>query len=82
MPQIGRFSSVGSKIHKGANVLASRDGDQLYQGLTSYWLHPEAMVTGAKGPSARPYDALDVPAGLSDVERMMAVAEMAEPDGA
>ena len=73
VPPLNRFSSVGSKIHKGANVLASRDGDQLYQGLTSYWLHPEAMVTGARGTGARPYDALDVPAGLTDVERMMAL---------
>lgn len=73
VPSLNRFSNVGSKIHKGANVLASRDGDQLYRGLTAYWLHPEAMVSGAAEPHARPYDALDVPAGLSDVERMMAL---------
>lgn len=73
VPPLKRFSSVGSKIHKGATVLGSRDGDQLYRGITSYWLHPEAMVFGAAGPSARPYEALEVPPDLSDVERMMAL---------
>lgn len=71
VPPLNRFSNVGNKIHKGAGVLASCDGDQLYRGITSYWLHPEAMVTGAVMPSARPYDALDMPSGLSNVERMM-----------
>ncbi len=72
VPPLGRFSNIGDKIHKGAAVLPSRDGDQLYHGLTSYWLDPVSVVRGAGAETTSPYAALDVPAGLSDVERMMA----------
>lgn len=73
VPPLGRFSNIGDKIHKGAAVLGSRDGDQLYHGLTSYWLDPAAVVQGARPEAFAPYDALDMPPGLSDVERMMAL---------
>lgn len=73
VPPLGRFSNIGSKIHKGAGVLASRDSDRLYHGLTSYWMNPASVVPGAAPESDSPYAGLDVPAGLSDVERMMAL---------
>lgn len=73
VPPLGRFSNIGNKIHKGAGVLASRDGDQLYHGLTSYWLDPVSVVRDAMPEDPAPYAGLDVPAGLSDVERMMAL---------
>lgn len=73
VPPLGRFSNIGDKIHKGAAVIGSRDGDQLYHGLTSYWLDPAAVVRGAQPDGDAPYADLDVPPGLSDVERMMAL---------
>lgn len=73
VPPLGRFSNIGDKIHKGAAVLASRDGDHLYHGLTSYWLDPSAVARGAGPDDPAPYAALDVPSGLNDVERMMAL---------
>lgn len=73
VPALARYSDIGSKIHKGANVLSSRDGDELYRGMTSYWMHPEAMVAGAAKSRGRFYDELKIPESLTEVERMMAL---------
>lgn len=67
-----RYSAIGGKVHKAAGVLASRSADDLYQGLTAYWRDPsDVVVDGAEADDR--FAALDLPAGLNAVERMMAI---------
>jgi asparagine synthase (glutamine-hydrolysing) len=64
---------LGDRLHKGADLLACRDIDELYRGMVSHWTAPASVVAGLTphevslpGADAAPLD------GLGDIERMMA----------
>lgn len=64
---------LGEKLHKAAGLATSRSVDDLYLGLISQWSDPASVVIGATeacDPLGRPWPEL---AGLSDVQRMMAL---------
>lgn len=72
-PLARRWVNVGDKLHKGASVMTAGSVAALYRGMVSHWPHPEDVVIGGHEPDS----ALDAPvsdlAGLSDIERMMAL---------
>ena len=49
LPTRFRPPQAGDKLHKLAGILEGTEGD-LYRGLVSHWLQPEAMVPGAREP--------------------------------
>jgi asparagine synthase (glutamine-hydrolysing) len=68
-----RWAHVGEKVHKVAQVAASKDLDDLYLGLTSLWPDPGSLAIGGEEPptvTTERYPELRV---LSDVEQMMAL---------
>lgn len=71
IPGVQRFSNIGDKLHKGADVLASRSIDELYLGLVSHHRDPSALVIGGREPSTLLTDNVPDFDGLSDVQRMM-----------
>ena len=68
-----RWSNLGDKLHKGAGVLASRTVEDLYLGMVSSWDNPAALVIDASEPPTVLTGLRPDLAGLSDVERMMAL---------
>lgn len=66
----GRF---GDKIHKAAGVLACPSVDALYMGLVSHWNDPRSLVSGAAEPATQLTGLAPSLAGLTAVERMMAL---------
>ena len=73
LPKGAKMSLPGDKIHKGAGVLASRSVDDLYHGLVSLWRDPEELVIGGTEPEGLLTGNRPALAGLTDVERMMAL---------
>ena len=74
-PGLAKHARLGSKMHKGARALASRDLDDLYQEMVSIWQNPERLVADGKATS-RPLRRDDGLSGLSAIERMMALDAM------
>lgn len=72
-PLVRRWANVGDKLHKGAAVMTADSVAQLYKGMVSHWLHPEAVVLGGTEPRTVLNGLEPALAGLSDVERMMAL---------
>ena len=72
-PLARRWANVGDKLHKGAGVLTAGSSDQLYVSMISYWLRPEHVVLGGTEPRTVLNGLGPALAGLSDVERMMAL---------
>lgn len=73
IPGAARYASIGDKLHKGANVLASRTVNELYLGMVSHLQSPAMWVIDGHEPDThltRLHPELD---GLEDVERMMAL---------
>jgi asparagine synthase (glutamine-hydrolysing) len=66
-----RWSSVGYKLHKGADVMAASSAVELYLGMVSQWSNPEAMVLNGKEPASLLRGHQPTLAGLNDVELMM-----------
>jgi asparagine synthase (glutamine-hydrolysing) len=66
----GRF---GDKIHKAAGVLACPSVDALYMRLVSHWSDPQSLVLGATEPPTQLTGLAPTLAGLTAVERMMAL---------
>jgi asparagine synthase (glutamine-hydrolysing) len=73
LPDSLRMRGPGDKIHKGAGVLKSASADELYRGLVSSWRDPEALVVGGSEPSTLLTGGAPDLAGLSEIERMMAL---------
>lgn len=73
MPLGQRWTNVGPKLHKGARVLGARDAADLYLGLVSHWQDPAGLVLGSKEPSTLLTSHQLEFAGLSNIERMMAL---------
>lgn len=66
----GRF---GDKVHKAAGVFGSDSIESLYKGLVSHWDDPESLVLGSREPPTFLTARAPKLAGLSEVERMMAL---------
>lgn len=73
VPATARFSNVGDKLHKGADVLSCQSADALYLGLVSHWHDPASIVIGGHEPPTLLSGDLPVLEGLDDVQRMMAL---------
>jgi asparagine synthase (glutamine-hydrolysing) len=72
LPMSKHWASVGDKLHKGAGVMAAGSLDDLYRGLVATgWLDPTTIVRGLSDYTS-PMQMPQI-AGLSDVERMMAL---------
>ena len=68
-----RWANVGDKLHKGAGVMTAASADQLYKRMVSHWPHPEQVVLGGTEPRTVLNGLAPALAGLSEVERMMAL---------
>lgn len=73
LPRAMRFGGLGDKLHKGAAVLASESFDTLYKGLVSHWRDPSELVVGGHMPPTLLTGHAPSLAGLSNVQRMMAL---------
>lgn len=72
-PLARRWANVGDKLHKGAGVMTAQSAGQLYTRMISGWLYPEQVVLGGTEPQTVLNGLEPALAGLSDVERMMAL---------
>lgn len=72
-PLARRWANVGDKLHKGAGVLTAGSLDQLYTRMISHWPDPEYVVVGGAEPRTVLNGRAPALAGLSDVERIMAL---------
>lgn len=74
VPQL-RLAFLGDKLHKAANILASKSLNELYKGMVSQWRHPEDVVIDSKEHSTILKDETAFNA-LGDIEKMMALDTM------
>ena len=64
---------LGDRLHKGADLLACRNIDELYRGMVSHWADPASVVVGLAPNASAPSRVAPPHAdGLGDIERMMA----------
>lgn len=70
LPQQFNVMNLGDKLHKGADVLASKSLDELYINLVSHWKNPEKLVLGVN-QSCNLKDLYDIDLSLSGVDGMM-----------
>jgi asparagine synthase (glutamine-hydrolysing) len=76
LPRRLQVSKPGEKLHKIAGNLASADGQSLYQGLVSYWRHPEEVLAGPVLASVAPGR---IPVtGFGSIAEWMMVQDMAQ----
>lgn len=72
LPNALRKANVGSKLHKGADLLRTTTVDQLYLNLVSHW-EPERLVLDGQEPlTCLRGSPLQLP-GLESIQRMMAL---------
>jgi len=76
IPGQHQLANWGDKLHKGARVLASDSPESLYRGLVSHWHRPTDLVFNTVEPPTLSDHPAALPAGLSDIERMMAIDMM------
>ncbi len=73
LPQRLRVRAAGDKLHKLGSSLSASDLAGLYRGFVSQWQHPSRLIRGAS-EATTPLDSPGAtPAGLNDVEKMMAL---------
>jgi asparagine synthase (glutamine-hydrolysing) len=71
LPPGARVAHAGDRMHKLADIFASRSMAEMYRSLVSHWKDPADLVVGGTEPPTlldEPVPALD---RLSEVERMM-----------
>lgn len=73
IPGAGCYAALGDKLHKGADVLSSVTADALYLGMVSHLHNPADWVINGQEPVTRLTEPHPELAGLSVVERMMAL---------
>jgi asparagine synthase (glutamine-hydrolysing) len=71
LPSRARVAHAGDRMHKLADVFASRSMGDMYRSLVSHWHDPAAMVLGGREPATLLDEPVPGLEGLSDVERMM-----------
>lgn len=74
-PRSMRFANIGDKLHKGAEVLAARQIDDLYLGLLTHW-NPLDIVLDGREPTTLLNGGSPNLKGLDDIQRMMALDTM------
>jgi asparagine synthase (glutamine-hydrolysing) len=72
-PRSLRGASIGDKLHKGANVLASDSVNALYLGLVSHWNDPASVVIDGHEPMTLLTGDAPELSGLDQIQRMMAL---------
>jgi asparagine synthase (glutamine-hydrolysing) len=73
LPKSLAQSNIGDKLHKGARVMAARNGSELYRLLVSQWDDPTAIVIDGVEPPTALTDAAGVPGAGQYVQQMMAL---------
>ncbi len=73
LPSYLSQARVGDKLHKGAEVIVSRDSAELYRLLVSQWTDPAAVVLGGAEPLTVLTDPTAQPATDHFVHQMMAL---------
>jgi asparagine synthase (glutamine-hydrolysing) len=73
LPRSLRFSNVGDKLHKGADVLECDSVDALYRRLASHWQDPGSVVIGGSDAAPVHADRALAESGLDPIQRMMAL---------
>ena len=72
LPKSRRYSNVGDKLHKGADVMSASSIDELYLRLVSQW-DPASIVLGGTEPSTIFTGQRPNLSGLDSIQRMMAL---------
>ena len=73
IPGEGSYASFGDKLHKGADVLASRNVEALYRNLVSHLRNPSDWVIGGQEPATCLTGLRPDLNGLDAVQYMMAL---------
>ena len=73
LPMSAGWANPGDKLHKGAAVMTGQAITDLYLGMVSSWNDPGSMVIGGKESATLLTGHRPKLAGLSDIERMMAL---------
>jgi asparagine synthase (glutamine-hydrolysing) len=73
LPKVAQGNRLGDKVHKGAPLLRSETAAELYGGIISLWRSPESIVIDASEPPSQATGGAPAFAGLSGIERMMAL---------
>ena len=68
-----RWSRLGDRLQKGADLMGSRSLEDLYRGMVSNWKAPAEVVLGAREPATLLGGRNPELARLSGVERLMAL---------
>lgn len=72
-PKKFRMSNFGDKIHKGAEVICSKDLDELYEGLVSHTKDPSCLVLNSEEPATAITDSSRNPKLNNSILNMMAL---------
>jgi asparagine synthase (glutamine-hydrolysing) len=70
-------ANVGDKLHKGADVMGARSGEDLYRMLVSHWQDPASFVIGATEPDTVMTTPALQPRTDGFIHRMMALDSLA-----
>jgi asparagine synthase (glutamine-hydrolysing) len=70
-------ANVGEKLHKGADVMGARSGEDLYRMLVSHWQDPASVVIGAVEPGTVLTTPALQPRTDGFIHRMMALDTLA-----
>jgi asparagine synthase (glutamine-hydrolysing) len=70
-------ANVGEKLHKGADVMGARSGEDLYRMLVSHWQDPASVVIGAVEPDTVLTTPALQPRTDGFIHRMMALDTLA-----
>ena len=71
LPDHLHYRNPGERLHKLASVLAARDPDEIYRGLTSQWVDPASVVLAGSEPGAIATDRSQWPSLGDFTQRMM-----------
>ena len=73
IPGLNFYNNFGDKIHKGANVLDSKNLSDLYYRLVSHFERPSEIVINSKEPSTFLTNCKPEMPGLDEQQQMMAL---------
>jgi asparagine synthase (glutamine-hydrolysing) len=72
-PLASRYANIGDKLHKGANVLGSKNISELYMGMVSHERNPESWILNSHEPETLSTGSTSLFNGLNPIETMMAL---------
>jgi asparagine synthase (glutamine-hydrolysing) len=68
-----RYANIGDKLHKGVNVLGSKNISELYMGMVSHTRNPESWILNSHEPETLLIGSTSLFNGLNPIETMMAL---------